>query len=289
MGSKNLKMVAARGTMDIKIAHPMEALEFDKRYIEQITSAKVNQTMGHLGTPFIWGATNSWGGVRTNNFQYNKLTYCDEIEPENIDEWSKKSIGSEYNMTGCFGCQVHCRAKYKIPDTPLARKWGVVGNYDEGPEYTSQGAFCGEPGCTHLDTLLIGNHLVDQYGVDNLEIGSIISWAMELYENGILTSKDTDGIDLRFGNDDAVIAMVHHICKRDTKLGDILAEGGIKASEKIGKTHSNILFTMKGMQNLHSDERATPTLALNLALASRGSDQREAVRQSTFTICLCLS
>ena len=272
MGSKNLKMIAARGTMDIKIAHPMEALEFDKRYIEQITSAKVNQTMGTLGTPFIWGATNSWGGVRTNNFEYNQLTYCDEIEPENIDEWSKKSIGSEYNMAGCFGCQVHCRAKYKIPDTPLARKWGVVGNYDEGPEYTSQGAFCGEPGCTHLDTLLIGNHLVDQYGVDNLEIGSTISWAMELYENGILTSKDTDGIDLRFGNDDAVIEMVHHICKRDTKLGDILAEGGIRASEKIGKDSFRYLIHMKGMQNLHSDERATPALALNLALASRGSD-----------------
>ena len=133
-------------------------------------------------------------------------------------------------MTACFGCQVHCRAKYKIPDTPLARKYGLVGKYDEGPEYTSQGAFCGEPGCTQLDTLLMGNHLVDQYGVDNLEIGSLISWAMELYEAGILTSKDTDGIDLRFGNDDAVIAMVHHICKRDTWLGNVLAEGGIRAS-----------------------------------------------------------
>ncbi len=120
----------------------------------------------------------------------------------------------------------------------------------------------------HLDTLLIGNHLVDQYGVDNLEIGSIISWAMELYENGILTSKDTDGIDLRFGNDDAVIAMVHHICKRDTKLGDILAEGGIKASEKIGKDSFKYLIHMKGMQNLHSNEESNTSLAANLALAS---------------------
>ena len=271
MGSKNLKMIAARGTMDVKLAHPMEALEFDKRFIDQITSAKVNQTMGTLGTPFIWGATNSWGGIRTNNFQYNQHLYCDEIEPENIDEWSKESCG-EYNMTACFGCQVHCRAKYRIPDTPLARKYGLVGKYDEGPEYTSQGAFCGEPGCTHLDTLLMGNHLVDQYGVDNLEIGSLISWAMELYEAGILTSKDTDGIDLRFGNDDAVIAMVHHICKRDTWLGNVLAEGGIRASQTIGKDSFKYLIHMKGMSNLHSDERATPALALNLSLASRGSD-----------------
>jgi aldehyde:ferredoxin oxidoreductase len=71
MGSKNLKAVAVRGTMDIHIAHPVEALEYNKRFIDQITSAKVNQTQGTLGTPFIWGATNSWGGLRTRNFQYN--------------------------------------------------------------------------------------------------------------------------------------------------------------------------------------------------------------------------
>ncbi|MBI5441840.1 MAG: aldehyde ferredoxin oxidoreductase [Deltaproteobacteria bacterium] len=271
MGSKNLKLVAARGTMDLKIAHPREALDFDKRFIEQITSAKVNQTMGALGTPFIWGATNSWGGVRTNNFEYNQLLYADEIEPENLDEWSKKSVG-EYNMAACFGCQVHCRAKYKVPDTPLARKYGLAGKYDEGPEYTSQGAFCSETGCTSLDSLLMANHLVDQYGVDNLEIGSLISWAMELYEHGILTPKQTDGLDLRFGNDDAMIEMIHHICKRDTWLGDVLAEGGLRAAGKIGKDSGKYLVHVKGMNNLHSDERATPGLALNIATASRGSD-----------------
>lgn len=62
MGSKNLKAIAVRGTLDIKIAHPIEALDYNKRFIDQITSAKVNQTQGTLGTPFIWGATNSWGG-----------------------------------------------------------------------------------------------------------------------------------------------------------------------------------------------------------------------------------
>ncbi|MEI7674032.1 MAG: YidC/Oxa1 family insertase periplasmic-domain containing protein, partial [Deltaproteobacteria bacterium] len=234
MGSKKLKLVAARGTMDIKIAHPKEALEFDKRFIEQITSAKVNQTQGALGTPFIWGATNSWGGIRTNNFQYNQLLYADDIEPERLDEISKETVG-EHNMAACFGCQVHCRAKYKIPHSALAEKYGVTGKYDEGPEYTSQGGFCSEPGCTKSDTLLICNHLADQLGVDNLEIGSLISWAMELYEEGILTSKDTGGIDLRFGNDEALIDMIQHVCKRDTWLGDLLAEGGIRASEKIGK------------------------------------------------------
>jgi aldehyde:ferredoxin oxidoreductase len=265
MGSKNLKAIAARGTMDIEIAHPVDALEYNKRFIEQITSAKVNQTQGNLGTPFIWGATNTWGGVRTRNFQYNQCEYADEIEPESFDEIATETMGP-YHMTGCLNCQVHCRAQYKIPTGPYA------GIYDEGPEYTSQGAFGSEPDCPRAETVLVGNHLVDQYGVDNLEIGSLISWAMELYELGIITTKETDGLDLRFGNDEALIEMIHRVCQRKGWLGDLLAEGGIPASEKIGKNSFDYLIQVKGMSNLHSDERATPGLALNIATSSRGSD-----------------
>jgi aldehyde:ferredoxin oxidoreductase len=265
MGSKNLKAVAARGTMDIKIAHPDEALEYNKRFIDQIVSAKVNQTQGTLGTPFIWGATNSWGGIRTRNFQYNQCEYADDIEPERLDEIATETMGP-YHMTGCFGCQVHCRAQFRIPDGPYA------GAYDEGPEYTSQGAFGGETDTPRATTVLTGNYLVDQYGLDNLETGSIISWAMELYELGILTSKDTDGLDLRFGNDEAVLEMIDRICYRKGWLGDTLADGGVAASEKIGKNSFDYLIQVKGMSNLHSDERATPALALNIATSSRGSD-----------------
>lgn len=265
MGSKNLKAVAARGTLDIKIARPAEALEYNKRFIDQITSAKVNQTQGTLGTPFIWGATNSWGGLRTRNFQYNQCEYADDIEPERLDEIATETIGP-HHMTGCFGCQVHCRAQYKIPSGPYA------GKYDEGPEYTSQGAFGALPDCTSAVTVLTGNHLVNQYGVDNLEIGSIIAWAMELREKGILTEKQTDGLDLRFGNDEALLEMVHRICLRKGWLGDTLADGGIPAAEKIGNNAFDYLIQVKGMNNLHSDERGTPALALNIATASRGSD-----------------
>jgi aldehyde:ferredoxin oxidoreductase len=265
MGSKNLKAIAARGTMDIKIARPAEALEFNKRFIEQITGAKVNQTMGTLGTPFIWGATNSWGGIRCRNFQYNQCEYADDIEPERIDEIATETMGP-YHMTGCFGCQVHCRAQYRIPEGPYK------GRYDEGPDYTAQAAFGGETDTPRALTVLVGNHLTNQYGVDNLEIGSIIAWAMELYEEGILTDKDTDGVDLRFGNDEAVIEMIDRICFRKGYLGDLLAEGGIQAAEKIGKGSFDYLIQVKGMQNLQSDERATPGLALNIATSSRGSD-----------------
>ena len=265
MGSKNLKAVAARGTMDIEIAHPVEALEYNKRFIDQIVSAKVNQTQGVLGTPFIWGATNCWGGVRTRNFQYNQCEYADDIEPERIDEIAEESMGP-HHMTGCFGCQVHCRAQYKIPGGPLA------GKYDEGPEYTSLGAFGAETDTPRAETVLTGNYLVNQFGMDNLETGSLISWAMELYELGIITDKETDGLDLSWGNDKVVLEMVERICYRKGWLADALADGGIPASKKIGKKSFDYLVQVKGMSNLHSDERPTPGLALNVATASRGSD-----------------
>jgi aldehyde:ferredoxin oxidoreductase len=265
MGSKNLKGIAARGTMDIQIAHPEEALEYNKRFIDQIVSAKVNQTQGVLGTPFIWGATNSWGGIRTRNFQYNQCEHADDIEPEHIDEIAEETMGP-HHMTGCFGCQVHCRAQYKLPGGPFA------GRYDEGPEYTSQGAFGAETDTPRAETVLTGNYLVNQFGMDNLETGSLISWAMELYEKGIITDKETDGLDLSWGNDAAVLEMIERICYRKGWLGDALADGGIPASKKIGKKSFDYLIQVKGMSNLHSDERATPGLALNIATASRGSD-----------------
>jgi aldehyde:ferredoxin oxidoreductase len=265
MGSKNLKAVAARGTMDISIARPAEALEYNKRFIDQITSSKVNQTQGTLGTPFIWGATNSWGGVRARNFQYNQCEYADDIEPERLDEIATETMGP-YHMASCYACQVHCRARYKLPSGPYA------GAFDEGPEYTSVGAFGAEPDCKNAETVLTCNYLVNQYGLDNLETGSMISWAMELFELGILTKEQTGGLDLRFGNDEALIEMIHRICFRKDWIGNTLADGGIPASEKIGKNSFDYLIQVKGMNNLHSDERATPALALNIATASRGSD-----------------
>lgn len=258
LGSKNLKAIAVRGTMDIKLERPEEALQYNKKVIEQITSAKVSQTQGKLGTPFIWGATNTQGLVRVNNFQLNQLEDADEVEAEAID---KVAVG----MAGCFGCQVHCRSKYVIPEGDYA------GVYDEGPEYTSQGAWAAEPGCRSLNNILVCNHLVNIYGLDTLETGSLISWAMELYEKGILTDEDTGGLDLRFGNEEAVIEMIHRIAKREG-LGDILAEGPLRAAEKIGKDSIKYLVHVKGMSNLHSDERPTPGLALGIATASRGSD-----------------
>jgi aldehyde:ferredoxin oxidoreductase len=243
--------------MDIKLRYPEQALEYNASLIDHIASTKFAQIMQKWGTMFIYGVTNTTGLVRVRNFQLNQQVGGD-IECEHIEEYS---MGTE----GCYGCIIHCRHKYLIKDGPHA------GTYGEGPEYTSQGAFGMEVGCNNFETVLVGNTLVNTYGMDTLETGSLIGWAMELYEKGILTDADTGGLKLEWGNDEAVLEMVRRIAEREG-LGDVLAEGPLRAAARIGKDSIKYCIHVKGMSNLHSDERATPALALGIATGSRGSD-----------------
>jgi aldehyde:ferredoxin oxidoreductase len=257
MGSKNLKAIAVRGTLDLEIRFPEEALEYNRGLLEHIGSTKFAKIMQKWGTMFIYGVTNTTGLVRVRNFQLNQQV-GGNIECEHIEEYA---LGSE----GCYGCIINCRHKYQIRDGPYA------GTYSQGPEYTSQGAFGMEVGCNNFETVLVGNHLVNKYGLDTLETGSMIAWAMELYEKGILTDEETNGLKLKWGNDEAVLEMITLIAERQG-LGDTLAEGPLRAAEQIGQDSIKYLIHVKGMSNLHSDERPTPSLALGIATASRGSD-----------------
>jgi aldehyde:ferredoxin oxidoreductase len=258
MGSKNLKAIAVRGTKGIEIAHPEEALKYNKEIVNYLVNTKFGRIMQRWGTMFIYGVTNSTGLIRVRNFEDNQFPDSETIECENIEE---TSIGT----SGCLGCQLHCRHRYVIREGPFK---GVFG---EGPEYTSQGAFGAEVGCRDFNTILAGNHLVNYYGLDTLETGSMIAWAMELFENGIITEEDTGGLKLEFGNDSAVLELIEQIALRKG-FGDTIAEGPLRAAKKIGKGSEKYLVQVKGMSNLHSDERMTPSLALGIATASRGSD-----------------
>ena len=258
LGSKNLKAIACRGTIEIEINRPEEALEYNQQAIDQVVSSKASQNMQRWGTNFMFGITNTTGLVRTRNFQYNQLPNSENLEAENLDQYS---IG----MDACFGCQVHCRHRYVIKEGDYA------GTYALGPDFAAQGAFGAEVGCRRMDTVLVGNHLVNDYGLDTLETGSMIGWAMELYEKGIITDQDTHGLKLEWGNDEAVVEMIRQIAFRK-ELGDILAEGPLRAAAKFGPESQKYLVHVKGMSNLHIDERAAPALALSVAVSSRGAD-----------------
>jgi aldehyde:ferredoxin oxidoreductase len=258
MGSKNLKAIAVRGTLPIEIVDPEEALRYHKELIDFIQSSKYAEIMGRWGTMFIYDVTNSTGLVRTRNFQTNQLANSEELECEGIEDYSE-------GVTACFGCTVHCRHKYTLKQGP----W--KGKYAEGPEYTTLGAFGTEVGSNRLHRALEGNYLVNNYGLDTLETGSMISWAMELYEHGLLPKDLIGELHLEWGNMDAVLQLVEDIAHR-RGLGDVLAEGPTRAIQRLGPETAYYNIQIKGMSNLHSDERPTPSLALGIATATRGAD-----------------
>ncbi|MFX0084837.1 MAG: aldehyde ferredoxin oxidoreductase family protein [Candidatus Hodarchaeota archaeon] len=259
MGSKNLKAIAARGTMDVEFANPDELLVYCSEMNNQITGSRWARAQSKWGTLIIYSNTNTTGLIRTRNFQRNLLEDGENLEPEVMDEYT---IG----MSGCYGCSVHCRHRYVLKEGPYAPIFG------EGPEYTSLGAFGTMVDCKRMETILIGNHLVNKYGIDTLEVGGIIAWIMELYEKDLLSEKLIDGLELEWGNEEAVFELIKRISKREGYLGNLLADGFLPAIAKIGKESEYYAMQIKGMSNLHSDERPTPSLALGIATATRGAD-----------------
>jgi aldehyde:ferredoxin oxidoreductase len=258
MGSKNLKAVAARGTMDIKFTHPEQLLDYCKEMIDMVMKNRYSRAASKWGTLVIYSTTNTTGLIRTRNFQLNQLDQGWGIEPEEMDKYT---IG----MSGCFGCPVSCRHRYTLKEGVFAPFFA------EGPEYTSLGAFGTMVDCRKMETVLVANHLVNKYGLDTLETGGLIAWAMELYEKGIITEKITNGLKLEWGDEEVLFELIRQITYREG-FGNILADGFKIAIEKIGQESKYYAIQVKDMSNLHSDERPTPSFALGIATSTRGAD-----------------
>ncbi|UCH31520.1 MAG: aldehyde ferredoxin oxidoreductase family protein [Candidatus Bathyarchaeota archaeon] len=258
MGSKNLKAIAARGTNPLEFSHPDDLLEYCRQMNDMITSTRWAKAQSRWGTMIIYSNTNTAGLIRTRNFQLNQLEKGQDLEPENIDRYS---IGT----SGCYGCAVHCRHRYILKSGSFAPLYG------EGPEYTSLGAFGTMVDCRKMETILVANHLVNKYGLDTLETGGLIAWAMELYEKGIIDNNMTDGLKLEWGNEEVLYELIRKIAYREG-FGDKLANGFREAIDKIGKGSEYYAIQIKGMSNLHSDERPTPSFALGIATSTRGAD-----------------
>ncbi|MFX1515089.1 MAG: aldehyde ferredoxin oxidoreductase family protein [Promethearchaeota archaeon] len=258
MGSKNLKAIAVRGTMDIEFSYPEKLLEYSSQMNEMITRSRWARAQSKWGTLIIYSNTNTTGLIRTRNFQKNLLEGGEDLEPENMDKFT---IG----MSGCYGCSVHCRHRYVLEEGAYAPIFA------EGPEYTSLGAFGTMVDCKEMETVLTANHLVNKYGIDTLEVGGIIAWLMELWEKEILTKDMTDGLELEWGNKEVLFELIRKISNREG-FGDLVADGFKPAIAKIGKGSEYYAMQIKGMSNLHSDERPTPSLALGIATATRGAD-----------------
>jgi aldehyde:ferredoxin oxidoreductase len=259
MGSKRLKAIAVRGTKGIPVDDPKRVLELRAEMTARVLRSKAMIACRNYGTMFVYSTSNAAGQIRVRNFELNQMVNGQDLEPEVFH--ANYSLGS----VACVGCPVHCRHKYIVP---LGEYQGIVA---EGPEYTYLGAFGTEVDNPRLDVVLAAGHLANLYGLDVLEYGSMLSWAMELYEKGLITKKDTDGVALEWGDPDIIMGMLEKVAKREG-FGDILAEGPKRAIERLGEKTGYYNINVKGMSGLHSDERSAPSFALGIGVSTRGAD-----------------
>ena len=258
MASKNLKAVALKGTGTIEIADP--------RRFWKIVEGIEKETYAHpqywprrrMGTTRILMLADRLGFLPTRHFTSATFQHASKVSGERL--------AREYNVKNraCFSCIVPCNRIYVTTEGEHA------GLYGEGPEYEALSSFTARVGNPNLNLALKAVDLANRLGLDAITTAECIAWAMELYEKGELTRKETDGLELTWGNGEAILALIEKIAYRKG-FGDLLADGVKRAAEKLGKG-KEIALHVKGLEIIQADPRGLKGYGLGYAVASRGAD-----------------
>jgi len=257
MGSKNLKAIAVRGTLDITAAKQDEFMEFVKEFHERM-KGPATQKYRTLGTPLNVLVHNSVACMPTRNYNNASFEGAEKVSGETMNERFVAKI------IGCSSCAMRCEHMCVVQEGPYK---GTMTRM-EYETLWAMGPYCG---VDRLDAIMKGMDLCNYYGIDAISAGVIAGFAMDCYENGILTEKELAGIDARFGNHEAMVQLVEKIGKRED-VGDILAEGVKNAGEKIGKGAEKLAQHIKGVEVTGYDLRCLKTAALGFAVSFRGAD-----------------
>jgi aldehyde:ferredoxin oxidoreductase len=257
MGSKNLKAVAVRGTHDVNVAN----LDGFKEYIKMIherMKGPATKKYKTLGTPENVLVLNSLSALATRNWTNATFEGAERVSGEYLNEHYVKKI------VGCATCGMRCDHIAVVPEGPYQGSTSRL----EFECLWSMGPLCG---VDRLDAVIEAMRIVNEYGMDGISIGVVVAFAMDCYEHGVITNEQTEGIDLRFGNAEALIAIIHKIGKREGWLGNALAEGVAKAAEIIGGDAYKYACHIKGLELPGYDLRTLKTAALGFSVSFRGA------------------
>lgn len=257
MGSKNLKAIAVRGTRDVGIAKPEQFLEFVKEFHERM-KGPATKKYRTLGTPENVLVHNALHCMPTRNYNNAHFEGAEKVSGELLNE---KYVAK---IIGCSSCAMRCEHVCVVKEGPYK---GAMARVEYEPLW-AMGPYCG---VDRLDAIIKGSEICNYYGIDSISAGVIVGFAMDCYENGILTLKETDGIEAKFGNHEALVKLLEKIGKREG-IGDILAEGVKIAAEKIGKGAEKLAQHIKGLEVTGYDLRCLKTAALGFAVSFRGAD-----------------
>jgi aldehyde:ferredoxin oxidoreductase len=275
MGSKKLKAIVVRGTKGLKVARPDELEEFAREDREKLmNNVFIQNEIGHLGTPLLIDRS-----AKRNILGWKGDT--DVLLPEEIEPISGETFFKNYcaQIKGCFNCPVHCSRYFEVKNGPYGGTKGSTGEYET---IWLCGAHCGN---LNLPSILKINNLCNQYGLNSLGTGAAISFAIELYKAGIITKKETDGIDLDWGVESIIIELIHKTALRDG-IGNLLAEGHYNMARKFGKEAEKLCVHVKGLHRSSFFYVYLP-FGLIMALSPRGADHLRGALSATIRPDLC--
>ncbi|MBI5116427.1 aldehyde ferredoxin oxidoreductase family protein [Candidatus Poribacteria bacterium] len=260
MGSKNLKAIAVRGTNTVRVASEDK---FKATRSEMIKAMKESfvlyEAFAQAGTPLGVEHMSLMGIFPIKNWTATAELTIEETLGLKVQD--SRKVG----RTHCYGCPVGCSQLHLAKGTPYG---GILA---EGPEYETFYSFGGQTGVDNIDSIIAADRLADELGLDTISAGVAIGFAMELYEMGILAPAHTNGLELRFGNHEAMVKLLQMIAFREG-LGDVLSDGVKVAAQRIGKGSEKYAMHVKGLELPAYDVRGAKAHGLNYATSYTGAD-----------------
>jgi len=260
MGSKKLKGIAVRGHNPPAMADPKAVRAIAKWFSDGVTRNELCAEPHEVGTLGGMPNYNRAGGLPTRNFQDGVFAGVDKIAAPNYIS----TIGS--GRATCYACPVHCKHLVTVGEP-----YNVTSKYYHGPEFETVLALGSNCFIDDLGAIAKANELCSAYGVDVISCGATVAFAMECFEKGLISESDTNGLQLIFGDAEAMLKAVEMICKREG-FGDILAEGSARAAQKIGKGAEEYAMHVKGAELPMHNPYFKPITALGYALCPCGAD-----------------
>ena len=261
MGSKNLKAVAVRGNSMPPISRSDGIKKVSEWLKENLDLVKGFSDFGTGGVIQIFERL---GNLPIRNFRDGGFPNVDKITPQKMKEtiWE--------GMDGCFACPVRCK-KVVAFEEPY-----TVDPVYGGPEYETIGAIGSACGIDDMKAIVKGSELCNAYSLDTISTGLSIAFAMECFENGLLTPADTNGIELKFGNAEAMLEMIERIAHRQG-IGALIAEGSVRAAEKIGKGAEAFAIQVKKQELPMHEPRLSKSLGLGYMVNPHGADHMDSL------------
>ncbi|MFX0168088.1 MAG: aldehyde ferredoxin oxidoreductase family protein [Candidatus Hodarchaeota archaeon] len=259
MGSKNLKAIIVRGSGSVEVADPQRFRALWEEGHRRVQENPQALEMRKYGTAILVATKQSIGELPTRNHREGVYEGWDRISAETFhDEY--------YHTTrACSTCRLACKKAFKVDRGPYK---GLI---TEGPEYEGIMAMGSNVGIDNPPTILQAQHLCNEYGLDVISAGCTVAFLMELAEHNLLTQHELQELDLQWGNQQALIDLLHAIANRKG-LGDLAAEGSHKIALRKGDLARPFDMTVKGMEISGQDGRAHRSMGLGHAVAARGAD-----------------